>query len=164
MLKNIWQNKTSMIAFDGTIWRILALENADQPLAPARAPEGRFHHDGQLAIYTSLTAEGAGTAIQRYLAGDTRPRVIVPLLVKADRILDLRQDAKDVRNSTIVWQDIRDKGLAAPTWDISDAAREMGAQGMLYRSRTHPDLSHLVLFGVPDPGSLTVAESHKDWP
>lgn len=148
----------------GTIWRIMAKENAHSPLAPARAPEGRFHHDGQVAIYTSLTAQGAGTAIQRYLADDTRPKVIVPLLVEASNLLDMRGTAEEVQATTMVWQDNRAKGLRAPTWDVSDRARKTGAQGILYRSRTHPEYSHLVLFGVPNPGSLVPGTDAKDWP
>lgn len=150
--------------FTGTIWRIMAKENTHSPLAPARAPEGRFHHSGQIAIYTSLTAEGAGTAIQRYLADDTRPKVIVPLRVEVGNLLDMRGSAEDIQATTMVWQDIRAKGLRAPTWDVSDMARKSGAQGILYRSRTHPEFSHLVLFGVPDPGSLSCTATATTWP
>ena len=89
----------------------MANENAHSPLAPARAPEGRFHHGGQIAIYTSLTAQGAGTAIQRYLADDTRPKVIVPLLVEVSNLLDMRGVAEDIQATTMVWQDSRTKGL-----------------------------------------------------
>lgn len=158
------RTKTKVRPFSGTIWRILAQESAYSPLAPAQAPEGRFHHDGQIAIYTSLTAQGAGIAIQRYLKQDTRPKVIVPLLIEAANILDMRGTADNIKSTTLVWQDMRIKGLRAPTWDVSDLARQSGAQGMLYRSRSHPDLSHLVLFGVPDPGSLTPAADAKEWP
>lgn len=159
-----WQKTTDLEPFNGIIWRILARENAHLPLAPARAPEGRFHHDGQIAIYTSLTAKGAGTAIQRYLVDDTRPRVIVPLLVEAYTILDLRGRDGDIQATTLVWQNDRAQGRRAPTWDVSDMARKNGAQGILYRSRTHPELSHLVLFGVPDPGFLTCDTTPTNWP
>lgn len=142
----------------------MAKENAHLPLAPARAPEGRFHYDGQAAIYTSLTADGAGTAIQRYLVEDTRPKVIVPLLVDVTDILDMRTTPEDIQLTTMVWQDIRAKGQRAPTWDVSDMARKAGAQGILYRSRSRPDLSHLVLFGTPSGGSLTRKSDAKDWP
>lgn len=160
-----WRRSTiKFTPYAGAVWRILAKEHAHLPLAPARADEGRFHYDGQIAIYTSLTAEGAGTAVQRYLAEDRRPKVIVPLLVEATDILDMRGTPEDVQATTKVWQDIRANGLRAPTWDLSDKARASGAQGMLYRSRTHPGLSHLVLFGVPDPGSLSAMAKAKDWP
>src|SRR5690606_42081605 len=40
----------------GAVWRAV-LAGAD-PLARVGNPEGRFHHAGQWAIYTSLTPEG----------------------------------------------------------------------------------------------------------
>lgn len=153
-----------MVPFAGTVWRIMFADHAEEPLAPARAPEGRFHYDDQVAIYTSLTAEGAGVAIQRYLEGDTWPRVIVPLTVTADNVLDLRGDTRGIPPTSIVWQDDRAAGRRAPTWDISDAARAEGAQGILYASRTRPDLSHLVLLGHPGPGVLTQAAAGRPWP
>lgn len=62
-------------------------------------------------------------------------------------IYDIRKTDFSSRAS-IVWQDCVDKGEPAPTWDYSDAARKAGAQGMLYASRSRPDLTHLVLFDV----------------
>ena len=152
--------------FSGTVWRILFAQLADDALLPARAPEGRFHYGGQPSIYTSLTAEGAGVAIQRYLAAGDAPRVIVPLEVAAIRVLDLRRSGDDsagVPPTSVVWQDQRAQGLRASTWDISDNARHLGAQGILYPSRTRPDLNHLVLFGVPVPGELTQVAPGKSW-
>jgi RES domain-containing protein len=141
--------------FRAIVWRILWADLADAPLAPARAPEGRFHHGGQRALYASLTAEGALVAIRRYVHHDDPPRVIIPLQVTADRITDLRQ-LPDPSRASVVWQDDRASGAPAPTWALSDAARATGAQGMLYASRSRPDLTHLVLFD-PHPGLVTVA-------
>ena len=156
-----------MTPFTGTVWRILFAAYADEPVAPARAPEGRFRHDGQLATYTSLSAEGAGTAIQRYLTPDDPPRVIISLTVSLERVLDLRGDmpAKDsVPPTSVVWQDQRAVGLRASTWDISDRAITLGAQGILYRSRTHPALHHLVLLGPTNPNVLSVLGPVRPWP
>lgn len=55
----------------------------------------------------------------------------------------------DVRGNTsasIVWQEFRAEGQPSPTWSFSDAAREARAQAMLYSSRPHPGLSHVVVF------------------
>ena len=153
-----------MTPFSGIVWRIVFADLASDPLAPARAPEGRFHYDGQVAIYTSLSAEGAGVAIQRYLADDARPRVIVPLAVNGAIVLDLRSSEPGVPPTSVIWQDDRAAGRRAPTWDISDAARAKGAQGILYASRSRPDLSHLVLLGTPAPGLLTQAAPGTRWP
>lgn len=114
------------------------------PLRPATAPVGRFHHSGQTALYTSLTVEGTVVAMQRYLRPDDPPREVVPLTVMATHLLDLRGN----RAASVVWQDIHATGTAAPTWAFSDQARRAGAEGMLYSSRSRPDLTHLVLFDL----------------
>jgi hypothetical protein len=62
----------SLCSFDGPVWRILPQTLVDSPVEPARAPEGRFHHSGQIAAYASLSAEGASVAIQRYLGDRAR--------------------------------------------------------------------------------------------
>ncbi|MBN2905968.1 MAG: RES family NAD+ phosphorylase [Rhodobacteraceae bacterium] len=134
-----------MIAFRGMVWRILDADRAGAPCAPARAPEGRFHHSGQVALYASFTAEGAGVAIRRYVQPGDPSRVIVPLRINATRLRDLRA-LPDPTRASVVWQDLRAAGQPAPTWALSDAARAAGAQGMMYPSRSRPELTHLVLF------------------
>ena len=130
-----------MIAFAARVWRLAAA--ATSPTAPAASPEGRFHHSGQAALYTPLTPEGAAIAIRRYMSADDPPRRLYPLSVNAGRIADMRGD----RSLSVVWQDMRATGAPAPTWAISDRLRAAGAQGLLYSSRSRPDLGHLVLFG-----------------
>ncbi len=137
----------------GPVWRAV-FAGAD-PLAPVGNPEGRFHHAGQWAIYTSLTPEGCAVAIRRYLRAGDPPRVVVPLDLRPLRLADGRGRVE----LSAVWQDIRAGGAPAPTWAFPDAARAEGAEGMLYSSRSRPDLTHLVLFspavlagaGAPQP-------------
>lgn len=143
-----------MIRFAGRVWRIIW--QAQDALRPASAPEGRFHHSNQTAVYTSLSEQGCATAIARYLAPNDGPREIVQLEVEAEQIFDLRHEPA-VR---IVWQDLRAKGAAAPTWEFSDAARRLGAQGMLYASRSRPDLTHLVVF---NPHIILRETARKGW-
>lgn len=114
------------------------------PLRPASAPEGRFHHSGQTALYCSLTVEGTVVAMRRYLRATDPPRLVVPLALRMARLADLRGNDK----ASVVWQDIRAGGLPAPTWALSDRARQEGAEGMLYSSRSRPELTHLVLFDL----------------
>ena len=147
-----------MISFRGPLWRILSGEHAQNALKPARHPEGRFHHDGQIALYASLSAEGAGVALRRYLRDDDPPRVIVELAVELGRVADARGDAR----LSVVWQDARAQGIPAPTWEISDAARDQSAQALLYSSRSRPDLSHLVIFD-PDSARLSQTGPAQDW-
>jgi len=159
-LKSSPADQSGLTPFSGIVWRILFADYADDPTAPARASEGRFHYGDQAAIYTSLTPEGARVAIRRFLAAGDPPRVITPLEVSAFRVLDLRRAARNdagVPPTSVVWQGQREQGLRATTWDISDNARRLGAQGILYSSRTRPDLNHLVLFGAPVPGDLLQA-------
>jgi hypothetical protein len=128
------------------VWRILPLDLVGVPAASARAPEGRFHHSGQVAAYASLSAEGASVAIQRYLH-DNVSRNLIPMRLKVDCVIDERGNT----DATVIWQDIRATGQLSPTWKVSDAARDAGAQAMLYSSRSRPDFSHVVIF---DPACL----------
>jgi len=139
MLKGVTMQ--SFCSFDGPVWRILPRDTLDNPAGPARAPEGRFHHSGQIAAYASLSAEGARVAIKRYL-GDGIVRAMVPMWLKSDCAIDERGN----KAASVVWQDTRANGFQSPTWSISDNARDAGAQAMLYSSRSRPDLSHVVLF------------------
>jgi hypothetical protein len=114
---------------------------ATTPSAAARAPEGRFHHSGQVAAYASLTPEGAHVAIKRYVQ-DGVVRRLLPMWLKADRVADERGNT----DASVVWQDLHAAGALSPTWAYSDAARAAGAQAMLYSSRSRPDLAHVVVF------------------
>jgi RES domain len=136
-----------LIAFDGPVWRLLTEQLVKSPTTSAAAPEGRFHHSEQIAAYASLSAEGAAVAIKRYLT-DNRKRVLVPMWLKAQAVADVRGDA----TASVVWQYQRQSGAFASTWAISDAARQAGAQALLYSSRSRPELSHVVVF---DPACLT---------
>jgi len=133
--------------FSGTVWRIIFAKQKQRVCEPVCSPVGRFHHNEQVALYTSCSEEGASVAISRYVKSDDPARIIVPLQIDADSIYDIRKTHFSTQAS-VVWQDCVAKGESAPTWDHSDTAREAGAQGMLYASRSRPDLTHLVLFDV----------------
>lgn len=125
---------------------------ADQALAPAISPEGRFHHDGQHALYVSPRPDWACHAIAPYVRPDDPPRVIVALHLADARLLDLRDPAHcaafgiDPARAAVPWLPRRAKGLAAATWDVSDRARASGADGMIYTARSEPSRWHVVLF------------------
>ena len=127
--------------FNGPVWRLLPISLAKTPSIPAQAPVGRFHHSGQVAAYASLSVEGVEVAMRRYL-DDGVKRVLVPMWLASDQVADERGNPK----ASIVWQDIRAAGSASPTWFFSDAARDTGADAMLYSSRSRPELSHVVVF------------------
>jgi RES domain-containing protein len=152
-----------MRPFDGLIWRILAADRVDEPLGAARAPEGRFHHSGQRALYASLSPEGAGVAIDRYVREEPQvARVIVPLRVRLSRVRDLRAEPSPERAS-VVWQEDRKAGVPSPTWSYSDAARDAGAEAMIYLSRSRPDLAHIVLFAWTAGATIWADGAARDW-
>ncbi len=127
--------------FNGPVWRLLPEIRAKMPSIPAQAPEGRFHHSGQVAAYASLSVEGVEVAMRRYLVDGVK-RVLVPMWLASNQVADERGNPK----ASIVWQDICAAGNASPTWLFSDAARDTGADAMLYSSRSRPELSHVVVF------------------
>ncbi len=144
--------------FSGLVWRILLRTQSGDPLSSARAPEGRFHHSGQFALYASLSAEGAGIAIRRYVSQCDPPRTIHRLKISKAQVLDLRGQP----SASIVWQDMRATGIPSPTWRFSDKARTYGADGLLYSSRSRPKLSHLVLFNA-EHQMIQTAGAPCDW-
>ena len=127
--------------FNGPVWRLLPMSLAKTPSIPAQAPVGRFHHSGQAAAYASLSVEGVVVAMQRYLS-DGMGRVLVPMWLVSNHLADERGNPK----ASVVWQDIYSSREASPTWVFSDAARDEGADAMLYSSRSRPELSHVVVF------------------
>ncbi len=150
-----------MIPFHGTVWRILSADRADVACEPARHPEGRFHYSGQVALYASLSVEGAAVALRRYVRAGDPSRVIVPLEITAQAMDDLR-GTPDQAQASVVWQDGRASGAPSPTWRLSDRSRARGAQGLIYASRSRPDLSHLVLFAV-SPSTVRQAGPAQPW-
>ncbi|TNE67418.1 MAG: RES domain-containing protein [Rhodobacteraceae bacterium] len=122
-----------------TVYRLVV--PGQNPERPVPSPEGRFHHNGQPAIYTSLTPEGTRIAIARY-ATDGVKRDLWALEIALTQLSDHSGNPA----LSIIWQNIRARGEPAPTWRFSDQARMKGAEAMLYSSRSRPELTHCVLF------------------
>ena len=143
------------------LWRILT-EGAD-PLQGARNPEGRFHHDGQPALYAALSPEGAAASLTRYLGPDDPPRVIVELALDGGAILDL--DAPDLpggidgETARHRWDLDRRERRVPPTWTMADRIRATGWDGFLYPSRLRPDLRNLCLFRWNEAGGPMLSQS-----
>ena len=158
---NLEKRTIELTPFRGLVWRIMFADQQHQACESVLSPVGRFHHSGQIALYTSCTEQGASVAIKRYVKSDDPVRVIAPIQIVASKIYDIR-NTDDSSEASVVWQDCVARGEFAPTWRYSDLAREAGAQGMLYSSRSRPDLSHLVLFDVSE-GIVTLHGAIKDW-
>lgn len=152
-----------MKLLSGTFWRLKETAQAAELLAAARNPEGRFHHGGQRAIYLSQTAEGTRVAMSYYARSGDPAQSEFQLTLTSARILDLNDTAQcarfqiDPAQARTRWQKERAAGQVASTWAISDAARTVGADGMLYPSSTRPDLTHLVLFRWNQTGAPQLA-------
>ena len=151
-----------MKPLEGTFYRMIDKARAGDILAPARSREGRFHHGRQRALYLSETPEGCQAAMARYRGLTTPEQTVVPLTLTNARVLDLRDPAQcgrfqvDPSNMNLVWQDLP---RPSPTWSISDAARAAGADGLLYPSRSRPELAHLTLFRWNGPKGPRLASA-----
>lgn len=154
--------KDAVTHSSGTFYRMIIASRLAEVLAPAKSPEGRSHYNGQPALYLSQTPEGTAVAVKRYMKPDDPARAVCTINVSNANIVDLRDlDACrlldiDPTQRTVEWQDLRAKGLRPPTWDISDRVRELGLDGMLYASRTQPNLTHLTLFKWNELGGPVV--------
>ncbi|MBV1867794.1 MAG: RES family NAD+ phosphorylase [Marinosulfonomonas sp.] len=135
-----------------SVYRIIFEQHLPDVLAPVRSPEGRFHHDGEAALYSSCTPDGARLALGYYARANDAPRQIVELAITGAKLFDMRDAAAcaalsiTYSDATVRWQNERaDDRLASP-WRISDIVRRSGADGMYYPSSSQPEFFHLVLF------------------
>ncbi len=160
-----------MKPLSGTFYRLIDTARAGDVLAPAQSPEGRFHHDGQRAMYLSETPEGCHVAMAYYTRAGDPEKTVFALGLNDAQILDLRDNAQcarlgiDPANANVRWQNERAEGLPASTWVISGAARKAGADGLLSPSRSRPELTHLTLFHWNTQGAPTLRiENMPDMP
>ncbi len=134
------------------LYRIVFAQHADGVLDGVIHQEGRFHHDGQSALYASPSPQTAAIAIKAYLDEGDPPRVLVPLALRDASMVDLRDPdtcaalSIDPAWPSVLWSEERAAGQAATSWRASDAVRASGADGMIYASRTAPERWHVVLF------------------
>ena len=154
----------------GRFWRSVFATHVDCVLDGARSPEGRYHHDGQPALYLSPSPEYSRIAINAYLRPDDPPRLIVPFDLTDASLADLR--APEVQRalglngteSGTLWQPERAAGLPATSWIASDAARHAGADGIIYAARSDATRWHIVLFRWNAPGGPQVRQSGSPIP
>ena len=149
---------SGFVELDTTVWRVLFADENERALESARAPEGRFHRSGQVALYASLSQAGAWGAVEPYRRAGDRERVAVPLIVRAT-VADATDRAAAARlgvNSAdceVDWRAQRLAGVRPESWRASDRVRAAGLDGLLYRSRRQPERRHLVLFRWNQPGA-----------
>lgn len=100
----------------------------------------------------SPTAEWARLAVSGYMREDGLARVIFPLLVSQAHVFDLRDKEACLRlgldreQANVSWRKVLAAGGRPPSWDVADAARGVGADGLIDRSRLRPGAWHVTLF------------------
>jgi RES domain-containing protein len=152
MQKSIWQGIRLRVPLSGTFYRVVFAQDLPRILDGAIHPEGRFHHDGQAALYLSPSLKSVGFAIDIYVKPEDPPRVVQALALRSARMVDLRQPETcralglTGAESSTPWMPERAAGRPASSWAASDAARASGACGMIFAARRDPTRWHLVLF------------------
>ena len=147
---------------EGAFFRIMFARDAGRVLAGAAAPQGRYHHDEQHALYVSSRPEWTWKAVESYIKSGDPLRVVYRLHVSMARVVDIRNE--NHRNllgvarsdSDAPWQPQLASGNRPSTWNVSDKARKSGADGLIYTARTAPERWHLVLFRWNELGGPAV--------
>jgi hypothetical protein len=147
----------------GQFWRAIAADWIDRVLdAPGPDSAGRYHRQGQSALYITPHADWATIAIGRYLLADGIARMVVPLELDGAMMFDQRDPAAcvalgiDPAQSQVRWNDELSAGRNPPSWAASDAARASGAQGIIDGSRGIAGGWHACLFTWNVPGAPQV--------
>ena len=159
-----------MNSVSGRFYRIIYARDLGRVLDPVPSIEGRFHHAGQSALYMSPQAKTAGLAIDSYVQPGDPERLIVPLLLSAADILDFRipETNRDLglsgKETCANWRQQRSADQPAESWKASDAARDLGANGMIYPSRKYRPLWHIVLFRWNQPDAPALREDGPTLP
>jgi RES domain-containing protein len=139
-------------AISGRFWRTVFAADLPRVLESASSPEGRYHHDGQRALYVSPNPDFSRIAVDTYLRDGDPPRIIMPLAIERASLVDVRRPevqgllGLDGTEASTLWQPERAAGRPATSWIASDAVRNTGADGMIYAARSEPTRWHIVLF------------------
>jgi len=151
-----------LIPVSGVFYRLVFSTTRNAPITAAKTPQGRFHYNGQPALYMSPTKEWAAKALKVYVRPDDPPREFISLNVTGAKILDLREASvrqafqislPDVRAH---WREETANGSPGSSWKVSDRARELKADGLFYPSRTELARWNLVLFRWNKAGAPSV--------
>lgn len=88
-------NPDAFLPLAGQFYRAVLSENARAVLAaPGPQSAGRYHRQGQPALYMSSRPEWSVIAVSGYMREDGLPRVLIPLRVMGARIVDQRDKAR----------------------------------------------------------------------
>ncbi|RYD93812.1 MAG: RES domain-containing protein [Sphingobacteriales bacterium] len=146
------QARQRLTKIAGAFFRIAFEHDAERVLSGVATREGRYHHDAEPALYMSNTPEWAWKAVESYVRLGDASRIVSELHVSDARVVDIRdQDlCRDLgiipSDSDVPWQPQLSARQRPSTWNVSDRARQAGADGLVYTARTAPLRWHLVLF------------------
>ncbi|MBY0519946.1 MAG: RES family NAD+ phosphorylase [Sphingomonas sp.] len=153
-----------LLTISGRFFRAILTDRIDVVLAPPGPHSaGRYHRLGQPALYVTHDPDWARIAVSGYMREDGLPRMIVPVDIDAARVLDQRDAVAcaalgiDRDQSNVNWRVELAAGREPASWRNADAAREIGADGIIDRSRHIPGGWHVTLFRWNQPGAPSVA-------
>jgi len=140
-------------AIGGVFYRALLAPRADRALDPPGSESaGRYNRPGQPTLYLTPEADWAAIATGNYAAEDGLARVIVPLSLDRALVVDQRDAATcarlgiDPADAAGRWRPHLAAGREPPSWRNSDAARAVGADGIIDPSRGILGGWHVALF------------------
>lgn len=146
-------NPDAFLPLAGQFYRAVLSENARAVLAaPGLQSAGRYHRQGQSALYVSPRPEWSVIAVSGYMREDGLPRVLIPLRVMGARVVDQRDKARCLQMGIIPelsnrpWRPALQQGQTPDAWENADRARALGADGIIDCSRMIPGGWHLCLF------------------
>lgn len=164
-------NHHALLPVEGIFYRAVLSVNAHAVLAPPGPQSaGRYHRQGQPALYMSPFPEWSIIAVSGYMREDGLARVLIPLRLTGAWLVDQRDKAKcdqlgivpDAANDS--WRTALQQGRTPGSWQNADKARATGADGIIDCSRFIPGGWHVCLFGWNAQSTARVAVCGKPTP
>lgn len=158
-------SETPFFDIEGRFYRSVDANYSADALAGSFAA-GRYSSSDQRALYLSASKDGVNAAMQAHILPDSPARIILEFNVCAQQIFDLRDiDACyhygiSQADAAAPWQEDVRKGKIPSSWHVAHRVREIGAFGLIDRSRKVPNLWHLVLFEWNISGRPTISCTH----
>ena len=160
-----------LLTIEGRFFRAVLADRVGDVLAPpGPASAGRYHRLGQPALYLTCDPEWARIAVSGYMREDGLARVIVPLVLGPAHVVDQRDEAAcvalgiDRADSDANWRTALAAGREPPSWRNADAARAIGADGIIDRSRHIQEGWHVTLFRWNATGAPTLGVAGDPFP
>lgn len=155
---------TRLRQVSGRFYRAFLADRVASVLAlPGSASAGLYHRPGQPTLYLTPEADWAIIAVGGYMAEDGLARLVVPVDLSEAHLFDQHDEAAcmargiDCEASNAAWRQALTDGDEPPSWQASDAARAVGADGIIDRSRGIAGGWHVALFRWNTPGAPSVA-------